>query len=421
MSAIMDKAYEVQEAAAAAALVEIDGDGYIDYVFDNPSYVHDWPADPYDSSTISGIPGAFAWIGYRDPGGLPDKRAAVERGQSVLEASQGEFFRLKNLLHDDEKFSGSTVNTFIDYLDVIADAAEDQAGLADELSLAVECVEGLVKAAENDVIDIADKTIAALNAMAAEDDVPNSEMLLSVTAALIGVVGTVATGGTATAITFALISGGLSVATTAGTDTQGSTDFDNVYHLIEYSLYPALDYRRGKLEEKEGEIVDGLNADLRALDGQGGHDVRDSLDPRPGGLVNGRGNFRATGATAADLKELYGLATGEVPALAGDFATASGDFNAANGTETAAMGDVSAPWERLLDLLQRMSAKASEALYDGGTVLANAAQDFAKQDGVHAEWVNRSGEELFDRHEAVFPAPVPDPLSRRYPDIGPTF
>lgn len=404
MSAIMDKAYEVQEAAAAAALVEIDGDGYIDYVFDNPSYTHDWPADPYDSSTISGIPGAFSWIAYRDPGGLPDKRAAVERGQAVLEAAQGQFFRLKNLLHDDEKFSGSTVNTFIDYLDVIADAAEDQAGLADELSRAVECVEGLVKAAENDVIDIADKTIAALNAMAAEDDVPNSELLLSVTAALIGVVGTVATGGTATAITFALISGGLSVATTAGTDTSGSTGYDNVYHLLVASLFPELAYRQSKLEEKEGEIVDGLDADLKALDGQGGHDVRDSLDPRPGGLVNGRGDFRATGATIADLKELYGLATGEVPELAGDFSTATRDFENANGTEVSAMGDTSAPWEQLLDQLQRMSAKASQALYDGGTVLANATQDFAKQDGENAAWVNRADDELFDRRDPVFPA-----------------
>jgi hypothetical protein len=399
----MDKAYEVQEAAAAAALTEIDGDGYIDWVFDNPTYVYDWPADPYDSEVISGIPGAFAWIGYRDPYGLPGKQAAVDRGRTVLDAAQESFFRLKDLLHDDTKFGGSTIDAFIDYLDVINGAAQNQGALAEELSKALDCLRGLLKAAENDAIDIADNTIKALNAMEAETDIPNNDLLFSVVGALIGVVGAVATGGGSLALTFAIVSGGLSVAQSAATDTSGNTDYDNVYWLLEYSMYPELQYRQKKLDEHEDKIVKGLNRDLKALDGKGSHDIRDSLDPKPGRLVKGRGDFHTTGATAADLKELYGLATNQVPALAKDFSTATKDFSKANDTQLLAMGETSEPWEALLDLLQRMSASASRSLYDGGTVLAEAAQDFAADDGVTAKWVKETGREMFHRVDPVFP------------------
>ncbi|HIV58191.1 MAG TPA: hypothetical protein H9902_09570 [Candidatus Stackebrandtia faecavium] len=416
MSDLKAKAEEVQEAAAEAALAENDGGVTIRGV--NIDLNGDpWPEEPMDDSAIAGIPEAFAYIADIDYSGLPEKQAAVERGASMLDEAQGQFGRLKALLNDEDKFKGSTVNTFYDYLDIIADVAEDQGQLAMELATGVRTQYSIRKSAEEDAMQIAEATIDACNRIKDENEADDVKMAFMGLSIALAITTAAFTGG----MSFALMGAGLTAAQGAyeiagpATDAEGlgGSKLDTVLNG-DQGMYSLLKDLEDKMYESVDAVADGLWKDVAQLNGKGEHDKLDNLNPNPGGLVDGPGNFRATEAVQADLKELYNLATGNgassdaksnVPQLAKDLSVATKDFNDANGTEELAMGTASGPWELVLDKLQKLTAKASTALYDGGTVLGKAAQSFAEQDGYNASWIDKSTKEVIDREDPTEPLP----------------
>lgn len=420
MGEVMDRAYEVQEAAAAAALEENDG-GFnvgprnLDFNGDP------WPEDPYDDSLISGIPDAYAWADDIDYSGLPAKQKAVTVGGMVLDNAQGGFDRLTSLLGNENKFRGASINAFIDYLGIIESAAEDQGNLAEELAAGVRSVETILEATKTDVLTIADNTITACNGIKEAGDAADIEAQFLILGIAVGLTTAAFTGG----MGWALLAAGLTAAqgayalnATGNSETGlGGDDLETVLNG-DTGMYKLLEKRQQDWFDADNKLAEGLQADLKHLDGKGPADRLDSLNPDPGGIVKDRGNFRPTGAVLGDMEELYELATGHgasasaksnVPALAKEFATATRFFNKANGTEAVAMGASGLPWEQLLDKLQRLTARAGENLYDGGTTLGKAAQDFARQDGESAKWIEEEGDKFIDRKDPTFPAPeAPD-------------
>ena len=98
----------------------------------------------------------------------------------------------------------------------------------------------------------------------------------------------------------------------------------------------------------------------------------------------------------ADLAQMHDMATRLMPNLASEFAAASVAVNNSRGMAQNAMEQTYSPWEDLSVKLQQALYNSSTNLYDAGTVLAKTAEDFAKQDSVHAQWLNENKERIED-------------------------
>lgn len=97
-----------------------------------------------------------------------------------------------------------------------------------------------------------------------------------------------------------------------------------------------------------------------------------------------------------DLAQMHDMATRLIPNLASEFAAASHAVNSSRGSASEAMAETYSPWESVSSQLQKAFSDTSTSLYDAGTVLANAADDFAKKDGVHAQWLDKNRKRIAD-------------------------
>ncbi|ADD40226.1 hypothetical protein [Stackebrandtia nassauensis] len=154
----------------------------------------------------------------------------------------------------------------------------------------------------------------------------------------------------------------------------------------------------------------GLNQDLGIAD-----EYYRSLDPTrvKANTYEGEDDTKAVGdSLAVNLARTHAAATHAVPRLAEVFGKASESISSATGSGAMALGPAYQPWEELCNRLQRVTAITGNHLYEGGHNLAEATVEFARQDGIHAKWVNET-------IEPVEHIEVPDVYTRPDPNLPP--
>ncbi|ADD40225.1 hypothetical protein [Stackebrandtia nassauensis] len=342
-----------------------------------------YPADPYDIEQIQQVPSQYEWLHGRDPSSLIHKRQVVNRvAKDLAMTVPGGIGSLQTLLTANDAFTGRVADRFADYLGDMVDVAENQGAMAAELATALGNMFNLLTAAGKDMRSITDETVTALNAIRDDEYGSSGLMGFAVAGALIGLLGSVATGGTTAAIAWSLLSGTVAVA--ARTTVEASISAGTVEEVLN-QMFDAVAERVEEFDHREGQVVKALNADNGLADSH-----RPELDPdtKPANMYDGRGDLGAADTVlAADLADTHRHATTTVPKLAGQFGSASTALSTVSGTAVEPMGNASQPWETLCTKLQRYSALASNHLYDGGEVLAKAMVSFAEQDGINAKWV----------------------------------
>lgn len=422
---IITRAYDVQEAAAAAVLAErrrweglytltdwdkADEPGFKAREKDPWSEsIAPYPPDPYDVDQVAEVPLHFWWLADRDPADLADKFAYLHRAVERLNFNTpGGITNLIGLLGENRSFRGETADQFVTFLGNMIDAGENQGSLGTELADAVATMNGFLTAARDDVNSIADETIKALKQIEeGEDNGLGAEMAFTLLGAAVGVLGAGVAG-----LGWALAGGLVSVAATAYSSSKPSGP--TVEEVLE-DMFTELGERDKELTKRDDKLVEALQYDDGVADRQrkkllGEHGL---TDRRPQ-LFEERGDLDAAGtALAIDLKETYRYATQAVPDMAGDFEYASTQIMSSIGSGREAMGPAAEPWDQLCTKLNRFSAITSNRLYDGGENLAKAVQDFAEQDGVNADWV----EQPVKNHDGpTVPNPYTPPDDRPWMD-----
>lgn len=278
---IMDKATEVQEAAADAA-VEVLNRYYASVANAGPrggasqadiseaiAQNAPYPEDPYSIEEIEDVPSKFYWLAFRDPEAIADKKSGVDAAKTKFQYMQ---VNQVNSMTDEitEGWKGDTAEAFREsFLNPLADSWRIQLMLMDELIIALNHVNTILKSATKDLVETADETITILNGIKEGNGGGSKDLAFTILGAIITVTGAVITGG-ATAAAFALFAGGTTVANSASNNpeaqpTKHGITGDKVQDVLK-SMFTAIDDLEEDTTDKEKKVQKGLKSDLKEVE-----------------------------------------------------------------------------------------------------------------------------------------------------------
>ena len=224
-----------------------------------------YPPLPGEIPQISQIDSKFLWLADRDPTQVASKRSALTAGKTAFKyLDQYTFGGMVSEVQDG--WDGRTAESFREqFLLKMSKAYDLQMDLLDELTAALNAVEQINYDSKRDVVDIADKTITALETIRRTAEAPPDSGTIMF--AIVGGIITIGSAGLGGGVGFAIMAAGVSVS--AAVKASGSKPADskltihgNSVGLVLDSMFAAI----GKVERTDNSrcaaIARGLNSDL---------------------------------------------------------------------------------------------------------------------------------------------------------------
>ncbi|HZN76376.1 MAG TPA: hypothetical protein VFC00_32515 [Micromonosporaceae bacterium] len=207
-------------------------------------------------SFCEAIPPRFEWFTERDPTRLDSMLGDLNFVKNGL--SEGVTAKIDLVKGDVQDWRGTAAEQFTEnFLSPFGQIRLNQIGLVDELTVALEAERKILEESRRNIVQIGDGTLTALNAL--DDGGTDWGMVLTVVGAVVGVVGAAATGGTSLAITFALVGGGLSIASAAV--AEASVHGDTVEDVIT-SMDEAIRKLKDAMADEEDILVRAMSQDV---------------------------------------------------------------------------------------------------------------------------------------------------------------
>jgi hypothetical protein len=222
-----------------------------------------------DPAQYQWIPEAFVYFYERWPS---TARALAEHCENAKRSIQSG--RMTPIVGVSEtvanNWGGTARNNFHDYFlaPFITTAVTNQQALLDELAVGMYAYEGLLRQARVVAMDIAAKTIDALDGIMPDDVGLSGDQVLGTVGVVLGIVTAVATGGSGVGVSLGLIGAGLSAVSVVAAGQISGETVDEVLQ----SLRTTLEQRRQEmdgveeaiaaaLEETRGGVAESLGGD----------------------------------------------------------------------------------------------------------------------------------------------------------------
>ncbi|MEV0649459.1 hypothetical protein AB0I28_29800 [Phytomonospora sp. NPDC050363] len=177
-----------------------------------------------------------------------------EAKQSLL---SGRMTPINNVADVTDAWAGEAQHDFKSYFlnPMLTQAVSNQQLMFDELTVAMQAYESILRQCRHDAVAIARETIKVLDSIT--DKTPEDvQVTLGVLGVAVGVVATVASGGTATGLTLGLIGSGISAVST-GVSAAQNINGDTVESVMS-QLRTTLDDLKEAMDNEEQAIADGL-------------------------------------------------------------------------------------------------------------------------------------------------------------------
>ncbi|MGH8793430.1 MAG: hypothetical protein ACRDXX_12400 [Stackebrandtia sp.] len=250
--AIMAKAQAVQKKALEQIMKEMTADAISPIPSDMSKYK--------SMLDLSWISNSFAWFTERDPG---DFATMAESARQLKKDLDGGMVGMMNGVRSDlGDWQGNASAKFGEFLlDPFPDVHRNQLAMADELILASDGMRQMLEDSRDVIVDVGDKTVAALAALDKGGDI-FSVLLKAGVAALVAVVGGLATGATGGLGALALVNFAGSAAS-SGIDQAniGGETVSDVLSKMNQTIAAAQE----NMTEAENAIRDALEQDVSTM------------------------------------------------------------------------------------------------------------------------------------------------------------
>lgn len=232
--------------------------------------------DPEDLDNLPGInPTDFAaewpWVAerfrYFSERSIPEVEAAADDIEAATRELRGsQMGALDSVQSEIIDWSGKAKDAFEDgfVVPLASKGIAEQQRVLGELQAAMWAYDVVLRQARANAYELAKKSTEVVEA-AVETDSSEAKIGLGILAVVIGVIGTVVSGGTGDLITLGLMNAGLSAVST-GIDAIATVGGDTVGEVMD-SLLAALDQLTVEMNGAEQAIADNLTATLEAIEG----------------------------------------------------------------------------------------------------------------------------------------------------------